>query len=73
MVDCHFIATNFNIVSVGGFIPIAGGLIGQCGEGVTIDRAASQNVWMRWIQGRSCPELALFGKEGSPGFKIVIK
>ena len=38
-----------------------------------LDRAASDNNWMRWIQGFPCPELALFGTTYVPGLRFVIR
>ena len=37
-----------------------------------LDRLAVQNNWMRWIQGRSNPELALFGTKFAPGLIISL-
>ena len=37
-----------------------------------LDRLAVQNGWMRWIQGRSHPELALFGTKYAPGLIISL-
>lgn len=38
-----------------------------------LDRAAQSNGWMQWIQGRFCPELVLFGTQGSTGLNVAIK
>ena len=38
-----------------------------------LDRAAQSNGWMRWIQGRFCPELVLFGTQGAIGLNVAIK
>ena len=37
-----------------------------------LDRAARDNGWMRWVQGRSYPELALFGTAYAPGLIISL-
>ena len=37
-----------------------------------LDRPARDNGWMRWIQGRSYPELALFGTKYAPGLIISL-
>ena len=37
-----------------------------------LDRLARDNGWMRWIQGRSYPELALFGTKYAPGLIISL-
>ena len=37
-----------------------------------LDRPARDNGWMRWVQGRSYPELALFGTKYAPGLIISL-
>lgn len=36
-----------------------------------LDNYAATQSWMRWIQGRDCPELSLFGKAYKPGCVVV--
>ena len=36
-----------------------------------LDRLAVDNGWMRWVQGREYPELALFGEKYSPGLLVI--
>ncbi len=37
-----------------------------------LDRLARDNGWMRWVQGRSYPELSLFGTQFAPGLIISL-
>ena len=59
MVDCHFIVENTNVVSVGGQIPIAGALVGQCGNAVTIERCSNN--------GRVSVQSYVSAQDGSAG------